>query len=109
MSESDAPRRALATKLLELGARFRARNVDDLAALEHCVERLRGGDDEALTEIESIAHRMSGTGATLGFPAISTAAEALERLAESPGASVDRLTAALADLRLAAERGEQQG
>ncbi len=107
MTEADAKRTALAAKLKELGARFTERNVGDLAALDRCLERLREGAREALSEIESIAHRISGTGATLGFPAISTAAETLERLAESPDADVSRLSIALADLR-AAIAGDQQ-
>jgi HPt (histidine-containing phosphotransfer) domain-containing protein len=108
VTEAQSKRTALAAKLKELGARFSERNVGDLAALDHCFERLHAGAPGALSEIESIAHRMSGTGATLGFHVISTAAEALERMAESKDADLTRLTDALAELRSAIARDEQQ-
>ena len=108
MTEDAAKRAALSAKLRELGARFTERNVGDLAALVACVERLRTGAPDVLGDIEAIAHRMSGTGATLGFHAISAAAEALERLAGSPGVTQMELTASLETLRVAIARHEQQ-
>jgi HPt (histidine-containing phosphotransfer) domain-containing protein len=108
MTEDAAKRAALSAKLRELGARFTERNVGDLAALEACVERLRSGAPDALGDIEAIAHRMSGTGATLGFQAISAAAERLERLAGSPTMNLLQLTAAVANLRDAIGEGEQR-
>lgn len=108
MTDDAVKRAALSSKLKELGARFTERNVGDLAALDACVQRLRSGAPDALSDIEAIAHRMSGTGATLGFHAISAAAETLERLAGSPGMHLDQLAAALENLRAAIAKGEQQ-
>lgn len=100
---------SLAVRLRELGARFAERCLVDLATLERGLGLLRAGDLNATAEIEAIAHRISGTGATLGFPEISDAAAKLEREAgPSRIPDVDRLALALAELRTAVAREGQK-
>ena len=80
-------------RLEELRQRFRGR------ALIHAVEleqALRAGDKARLLEI---AHRLSGSGGTFGYPAISRIAETVERAAESmaPAPELARVLQSLLD------------
>jgi len=57
--------------------------------------RLGAGDTGVFKELEYLAHRISGTGASLGFESLSTCAAAIERLAEAQagGAAADQKVA----------------
>jgi HPt (histidine-containing phosphotransfer) domain-containing protein len=73
-------------RIAELAARFLQRCALEVASSRDLATRLRSGDAGAFKEWEHLAHRIRGTGASLGFGSLSTCAAAIERLAESqPG------------------------
>lgn len=84
----------LEARLAPLRERFVARSREDVARLQELL--MQGGEaalpPAALEEARMLAHRMVGTGATLGLDAISEAAARLEDLAEQAlsAAVVDR-------------------
>lgn len=93
---------AARTRMAELAAKFVNRSNGDLATMRAAVKSLQAGDAGGLGEIQHLAHRMVGTGATLGFERLADRARDLERLAEkqAPGdgpdaAGLERFDAAL--------------
>jgi chemotaxis protein histidine kinase CheA len=76
-------------RMAELSAKFIERTKREIAAMRDALARARTGDLAALGEIRHFAHRMTGTGATLGFESLSDRAHVIE-------ASVDALTAGAA-------------
>jgi HPt (histidine-containing phosphotransfer) domain-containing protein len=83
MNETREERAAAAkTRLAELSAKFVERTHNELAVMRDRLARLAGGEAGALGDIHHFAHRIAGTGATLGFAALSDAAARIEALAE---------------------------
>ncbi len=81
---------AARARLAELREKFIERTRGDLAAMRQSLAQVQAGEAAALGEIARLAHRMSGTGATLGLDALGEQAQRLEKLAESsPGAATD--------------------
>jgi HPt (histidine-containing phosphotransfer) domain-containing protein len=74
---------AVRVRMSQLAAKFLNRTEVDIATLREALNRLAAGDVGAAGDIRHLAHRMVGTGATLGFKAISECAYKLEQLAES--------------------------
>jgi HPt (histidine-containing phosphotransfer) domain-containing protein len=70
------------TRLAELAAKFLERSLGDVATMRAA---LAVGDAASLEQIQQLAHRMVGTGATLGFETISDLAARVENLLESDG------------------------
>ncbi|MDP8984195.1 MAG: Hpt domain-containing protein [Pseudomonadota bacterium] len=83
MNEVIDKRAAMCERINELAVRFLQRCSQDMVLLRALVIRLHGGDNSAFKELEYLAHRVSGTGATLGFASLSLSAGAIERLAEA--------------------------
>ena len=84
---------ATRTRMAELAAKFIDRSVRELATMRDALTKLRvapadAGKAEALGDLRHLAHRMCGTGATLGFETLADHAAHLERLAESVPAGV---------------------
>jgi HPt (histidine-containing phosphotransfer) domain-containing protein len=73
---------AARTRMAELARRFLDRSEMDLAAMQGGLRRIGEGDTTAVGDIRHLAHRMVGTGATLGFEALSECAQQLEKLTE---------------------------
>lgn len=69
---------ALQAQLDRLRAKFAAGLPQTLAEAEALLAVLRAGDGEALKGLRFIAHRLHGTGGTMGFAALSGAAAVLE-------------------------------
>ncbi|MGL4962061.1 MAG: Hpt domain-containing protein [Inquilinus sp.] len=69
---------ALQAHLDRLRAKFAAELPQTLAEAEALLAVLRAGDAEALKGLRFIVHRLHGTGGTMGFAALSTAAATLE-------------------------------
>ena len=114
MNETREQRAAAAkARLAELSAKFLERTSDELATMRDRLAQLIAGDASALADIHHFAHRMAGTGATLGFDGLSDAAARIETLAEAHEAgiapnefalsqitgAIDALTGELARLR----------
>lgn len=84
MNESREQRVAAArARLAELAAKFIDRTRGELATMRDALTRLGAGDHAALGEIRHLAHRMAGTGATLGFDALSDCATRIEKIADA--------------------------
>ena len=66
----------------EIAAKFLLRSAADLETMRKNLLEPGGGDATALTNIRHIAHRMRGTGATLGFDDLSECARRIEQLAD---------------------------
>lgn len=77
MQDDEATRR----KLADIGARFLARTIGEIAMLEELLKQLPGNALAGMKQIEMIAHRIRGSGAVFGFQALSNAAESIEMLA----------------------------
>lgn len=69
-------------RMAELAVRFLERTDADIAAMRGALGRLAAGDAGGIDEIRHLAHRMVGTGATLGFASLSASAHVVEKLTE---------------------------
>lgn len=69
---------ALQAHLDRLRAKFAAELPQKLAEAEALLAALRAGDAEALKGLRFTVHRLHGTGGTMGFAALSSAAATLE-------------------------------
>jgi HPt (histidine-containing phosphotransfer) domain-containing protein len=78
-------------RLQALGTQFLERTVRELATLRELIGRVDAADASALEELRHLSHRMHGTGATLGFEAISRYAGEIEHLCETRGVTVSEL------------------
>src|SRR5688500_7107869 len=65
----------------EIGERYIRRTLGEMAQLREFLEQLRGGAQQALKDIEHMAHKIHGSGAMFGFDAVSDCARELEVLA----------------------------
>lgn len=94
---------AAKARMAELAAKFIARTQGDLRTMRIDLARVGAGDAQALAEIRHLAHRMAGTGATLGFEALGERASGTEALIDAlpDGAMPDARTIE----RLAADIG----
>lgn len=85
MNELSREEKAAAAKvrMAELATKFLTRTQADIETMRHALTRLAAGEAAALADIRHLAHRMVGTGATLGFDRISERAYTIEQLTES--------------------------
>jgi chemotaxis protein histidine kinase CheA len=104
---------AARSRMAELAAKFLERTAGDIASMRARLEQMSSGDAAALADIRHLAHRMVGTGATLGFESLSDSAHRIEQLAENCAAgslpeeatreqladAIDRLGAVFAEQR----------
>jgi chemotaxis protein histidine kinase CheA len=82
---------AARTRMAELATRFLDRSDADLITMRGGLQRLVSAEAGAVSEIRHLAHRMVGTGATLGFEDLAECARRVEKLTESlaPGVLPD--------------------
>jgi HPt (histidine-containing phosphotransfer) domain-containing protein len=66
--------------ITELAAKFLLRTRGDAIVLRELLERAALGDATVMSQLEHLAHRIHGTGATFGFDAISECAAEIEHL-----------------------------
>jgi chemotaxis protein histidine kinase CheA len=94
---------AAKARMAELAEKFLDRSAGELESMRESLAKLGGGAVDELASIRHLAHRMSGTGATLSFEGMSDCAERLEKIADAqaPGAVPD--AAALTQLGVAIE------
>ena len=74
---------AARARMAELKHKFVERSQDDVQSMREGFSALQSGDVAALRVLVQLAHRMSGTGATLGLEALSDCAQRIEKLAEA--------------------------
>jgi two-component system OmpR family response regulator len=70
------------TQVSALTDSFLQRTRHDVVHLRAIIERARQGDRSVLKEVERLAHSIHGAGAMFGFPDVSAAGNAIERLVE---------------------------
>jgi HPt (histidine-containing phosphotransfer) domain-containing protein len=85
---------AARTRLGELAEKFIQRTRGELEVMRRSLDHLGSADGMALAEILNLAHRINGTGATLGFDGVSERAQRIEQLAAAqvPGSICDAAT-----------------
>jgi HPt (histidine-containing phosphotransfer) domain-containing protein len=84
MNESREQKAAAArARLHELAGRFLERTAGDITAMRESLAKWESGSTDALHDVRHLAHRMAGTGATLGFEPLADRAAHLEELLES--------------------------
>jgi HPt (histidine-containing phosphotransfer) domain-containing protein len=66
----------------ELGAKFLERTRGEAVVLRELLERAHLGGPTVMDQLEHLAHRIHGTGATFGFAAVSECGAEIERLVE---------------------------
>jgi HPt (histidine-containing phosphotransfer) domain-containing protein len=103
-------------RMAELKQKFVERSQVELQSLRGSFSALQSGDVAALRVLVQLAHRMGGTGATLGLEALSDCAQRIEKLAEAqkPGSLPDaevlsRLGAAIEALAAELARTPREG
>jgi len=74
---------AMRDKIAALAERFLQRCAIEMTSGRELLEQLRGGNAGAYKDMEHLAHRMVGTGASLGFQSLSAKAVTVERFAEA--------------------------
>jgi HPt (histidine-containing phosphotransfer) domain-containing protein len=103
-------------RIKQLAGEFLQRCSRDVMSSRALLARLGSGDSNVfdanvLKELEHLAHRICGTGASLGFESLSTRAAAIERLAEEQAGCatadqnvVERLVEYVAALEIEVDR-----
>jgi HPt (histidine-containing phosphotransfer) domain-containing protein len=66
----------------QLGEKFLRRTQAEATVLGDLCERIQAGDLTVLPQLEAMAHKIHGSGAMFGFPAVSECAGEIEHLAE---------------------------
>ena len=92
MTETPENRSAAArARMAELALRFIERTRGEIETLRVRLTALGAGDRAAAADIHNLAHRICGTGATLGFEALAERARRLEKIAaeHEGGAALD--------------------
>ncbi|MBM0108130.1 Hpt domain-containing protein [Steroidobacter sp. S1-65] len=77
------PPQELRARMIQIAGRFLDRVSREIVQLRGMIDAAAGGDLTMVREIETLAHRMHGSGAMLRFNEIADRAGELERLAAS--------------------------
>jgi HPt (histidine-containing phosphotransfer) domain-containing protein len=72
----------LRLRVAQLGEKFLQRTRDETVILRGLIERVSQGDPIVIAQLEQLAHKIHGTGATFGFAAVSERAREIEHLME---------------------------
>ena len=78
---ADERRALLQEGVSHLHDRFLRRSLADAILMREFIEKLRAGDATMLDEVAHLAHRICGTGGSLGFTALSACAMKIEQIA----------------------------
>lgn len=99
---------AARARMGELAVKFTERTRGELATMRARLAALAAGDTAALGEIRNLAHRICGTGATLGFEGLAGHAHEIEKIAASqlPGTRPDAAAVAALEREVDALAGE---
>jgi HPt (histidine-containing phosphotransfer) domain-containing protein len=93
MKTNHTARAAIHERISQLAVRFLQRCVDEAAAMQDHAAQIRASIEtnaslaprelESLRQLEHLAHKIHGTAASFGHPALSERGGDIERLAES--------------------------
>lgn len=83
MSDIGDKQAAMRDKIAVLAERFLQRCAGDVATGRELLDRLKSGNAGAFKDMEQLAHRIVGTGSSLGLDSLSTHAVSVERFAEA--------------------------
>lgn len=91
MSNLGGKQAAIRDKIAVLAERFLQRCADDMATGRKLLDELKSGNAGAFKDLEQLAHRIVGTGSSLGLHSLSAHAVSVERFAETqpPDATPD--------------------
>jgi HPt (histidine-containing phosphotransfer) domain-containing protein len=90
VSQSREEKEAAAkARMAELAVKFVERTSGELESMRGLLARFGTGDTQVLEEIRNLAHRMCGTGATLGFETLADCAYRVEQLSSAEGRASD--------------------
>ncbi len=78
---------AMRDKIAVLAERFLRRCANDMTSGRELLGELERGNAGAYKDMEHLAHRIVGTGASLGFQSLSAKAVTVERFAEAQPAT----------------------
>ncbi len=81
MNEQDP----LKDKMAEIGARYLARTLSELAQVRELADKYAAGSPTALKELERAVHKIHGSGAMFGFDEMSARARDVEHIAVQLG------------------------
>lgn len=95
----DAKATATRLRMRELAKKFLERSASDIEAMRQAFARTSAGQPDALADIHHLAHRMNGTGATLGFDGLGDIAAQLENLVEAVQGATPPDAATLTSIR----------
>jgi len=73
---------AAQSRMKELATKFLDRSVNDVASMRGALSKLAQGQLESVVDLRQLAHRMVGTGATLGLENIAQRAHDIESIAD---------------------------
>jgi|HubBroStandDraft_4_1064222.scaffolds.fasta_scaffold125205_2 HPt (histidine-containing phosphotransfer) domain-containing protein len=90
----------LRSLIAELGAKFLHRTRGEAVVLRELIECALLGDATVIDQLEQLAHRIHGTGATFGFAAVSACAAEIEHLVEGLKGGDNSIDAAIQPQRL---------
>ncbi len=80
MTIREEQRAVMREKMRPLAARFLERCAGDMLSARELLARLPAGDLDAFEQLERLAHRIRGTGASLGLESLDESARAIEVL-----------------------------
>jgi HPt (histidine-containing phosphotransfer) domain-containing protein len=80
--DSDDGAARVRQQVSQLGEKFLRRTQAEAIILGDLFERIQAGDMTVLPQLEAMAHKIHGSGAMFGFPAVSECAGEMEHLAE---------------------------
>jgi HPt (histidine-containing phosphotransfer) domain-containing protein len=97
MIETPEQRAAAArVRMAELAVKFLERTGGEIGLMRARLAAFGNGERAALGEIRNLAHRICGTGATLGFEALAEQAHRVEKLAAAQSPEEPATAATLA-------------
>ena len=95
-----AAQELVSKRMAELTERFVSRSHEDLARIRAGVTEAMRGDGGALQKVREVAHRIRGTGGTLGLHSLGDAAAVLEKCID---AQIKTSVPAIGDVKAAVE------
>lgn len=100
------------SQLRDIGDRYIKRTLGDVEQLGNSVNLALNGEPDGWRGVESLAHKIHGSGAMFGFTAVSEAAGKIERLVSSPmfegKQSEPQVQALLGELRTATKAAAEE-
>src|SRR5262249_18397602 len=82
MTNEGEKKRSMQSRVEQLSELFLVRSLKEVGVMQEHLRKLASGEVESLSQLRHLAHKMNGTGATLGFGSLSERAGVVERLVD---------------------------